>query len=141
VGDGVVPIGVARLDRPGRDVSIITYAGGVHLAREASTVLANGGIEAEILDLRTLVPLDHEAIARTVRATSRVVVLHEANTTMGFGAEIAAFVADELFGELDAPIRRVAAADSHPSYNAPEQAAWLPSVDRLVATVEQLAAY
>jgi 2-oxoisovalerate dehydrogenase E1 component beta subunit len=141
VGDEPVPLGVARLDRTGGDVSIVTYAGGVHLARDAAAVLAADGIEVEILDLRTLVPLDHEAIARTVHRTNRVVIVHEANKTMGFGAEIAAFVADELFGELDAPIRRVAAADSHLTYNAPEQAAALPSVERLVDTVRELAGY
>ena len=141
VGDGVVPIGVARLDRPGRDLSIVTYAGGVHLARSAAAVLAQESIEIEILDLRTLLPLDREAIARTVGRTGRLLVLHEANRTMGVGAEIAAFAAEELFSDLDAPVRRVAGADCHPTYNAIEQTATLPSVESVVEAARGLARY
>jgi 2-oxoisovalerate dehydrogenase E1 component beta subunit len=136
-----IPIGVARLDRAGRDLSIVTYAGGVHLAREAADVLADEGIEVEILDLRTLLPLDHHAIAATVGRTGRLLVLHEANKTMGVGAEIAAFAAEELFGELDAPIRRVAGADCYPSYNRAEQAATLPSAASVVDAARTLVAY
>jgi 2-oxoisovalerate dehydrogenase E1 component beta subunit len=141
VGRDVVPIGVARLDRPGRDVSVVTYAGGVHLAREAAEVLAGEGIDVEIVDLRTLVPLDTEAIARTVARTGRLLVVHEANVTMGFGAEIAAFAAGELFGDLDAPVRRVGARDSWPSYNAPEQEATIPGAADVVAAARALAAF
>ena len=140
-GDGVVPIGVARLDRAGRDLSIVTYAGGVAMAREAADALAADGIAVEILDLRTLHPLDHEAIARTVQHTGRLMVLHEANKTMGVGAEVAAFAAEELFGDLDAPIRRVAGADSYPSYNLVEQIATLPSVASVTAAARELAAF
>lgn len=136
-----VPIGVARLDRPGADVSVVTYAGGVHLARGAAEVLAAEGIDIEILDLRTLVPLDHEAIARTVGSTGRLLVLHEANRTMGFGAEVAAFAAEELFAELDAPIRRVGGADGYPSYNQAEQDATFPTVDSVVEAARALARY
>jgi 2-oxoisovalerate dehydrogenase E1 component beta subunit len=141
VGTDPIPIGVARVDRAGADVSIVTYAGGVHLARDAAARLAGDGIDVEILDLRTLVPLDREAIAATVVHTGRLLVLHEANRTMGFGAEVAAFAAEELFEDLDAPIRRVAAADCHLTYNAVEQAEILPSVDRVVDAVRGLAAY
>jgi 2-oxoisovalerate dehydrogenase E1 component beta subunit len=141
VGTEPVPIGVARVDRPGTTVSIVTYAGGVHLARAAAEELAEAGIDAEILDLRTLAPLDHEAIARTVARTGRLLVLHEANRTMGVGAEVAAFAAGELFGDLDAPIRRVAADDCHASYNAAEQAATLPSVASLVDAARALAEF
>jgi 2-oxoisovalerate dehydrogenase E1 component beta subunit len=141
VDDAVIPIGVARIDRPGRDVSVVTYAGGVHLAREAVKPLSELGIDIEILDLRTLVPLDHEAIARTVANTSRLLILHEANKTMGFGAEVAAFAADELFHDLDAPIRRLAGADCHTSYNAIEQDALLPNVQDLVDAVQALGNY
>jgi pyruvate/2-oxoglutarate/acetoin dehydrogenase E1 component len=141
VGTDAIALGRARLDRAGRDVSVVTYGGGVHLARDAAARLAPEGIDVEILDLRTLIPLDREAIATTVRHTGRLVIVHEANLTMGFGAEIAAFAADELFGELDAPIRRVAAADCHPTYNLVEQSAILPSVDGVVDTVRALGAY
>jgi 2-oxoisovalerate dehydrogenase E1 component beta subunit len=136
-----IPLGVARVDRDGRDVSIVTYAGGVHLARAAAEVLTSEGIEVEILDLRTLAPLDHAAIAATVQRTGRLVVLHEANRTMGVGAEIAAFAAEELFGDLDAPIRRIGADDCHLTYNSVEQAAILPSVDTVIDVVRRLAAY
>lgn len=141
VGDEVVPIGVARVDRAGRDVSVVTYGGGLFLAREAAAVLASEGVEVEVLDLRTLVPLDREAVATTLRRTGRLLVLHEANVTMGFGAEVAAFAADELFADLDAPVRRIGALDSWPSYNAPEQEATMPSVARVVDAVRALAAY
>lgn len=140
-GDDAIPLGVARVDRPGRHVSVVTYAGGVHLARAAADAVAGDGIDVEIVDLRTLAPLDHDAIAATVQRTGRLLVLHEANRTMGVGAEVAAFAADELFGDLDAPIRRVGAADCHLTYNAVEQAAILPSVDGVAEVVRRLAAH
>ena len=141
VGDDLVPIGVARIDRPGRDLTLVTYGGGVHLAREAAATLAGEGLDVEIVDLRTLAPFDREAVARSVQRTGRLLVLHEANTTMGFGAEVAAFAAEELFTDLDAPIRRLGAADSHPSYNAVEQAATLPGADALTRALRSLAAF
>ena len=141
VGDDLVPIGVARIDRPGRDLTLVTYGGGVHLAREAAATLAGEGLDVEIVDLRTLAPFDREAVARSVQRTGRLLVLHEANTTMGFGAEVAAFAADQLFTDLDAPIRRLGAADSHPSYNAVEQAATLPGADALTRALRSLAAF
>src|SRR5262249_15511096 len=125
--DETIPIGRARLDRPGRDVSVVTYGVGVHHARHAAAALAAEGISLEILDLRTLVPMDHEAIARTVRRTGKLLVLHEANRTLGIGAEVAAFAAEELFMDLDGPIVRVAGADCHLPYNGPEEAAIIPN--------------
>ena len=141
VGDDVLPIGVARLDRPGADVSVVTYAGGVHLARDAAARLADDGIDVEIVDLRTLVPFDREAIARSVAKTGRLLVLHEANKTMGFGAEVAAFAVEELFADLDAPVARVAAIDSHLTYNLPEQEATIPDADTVIAAARRLARY
>ena len=141
VGDEPIALGVARLDRPGGHVSVVTYAGGVQLSRAAADILAVDGVELEIVDLRTLVPYDREAIARTVGHTGRLLVLHEANRTVGFGAEIAAFAADELFGMLDAPVRRLAGADCHPSYNDPELRATIPAVADVVAAVRALAAW
>ena len=135
------PSGVARLDRAGRDVSVVTYGGGVHLARDAADAVAADGIDVEILDLRTLHPARPHAIARTVGRTGRLLVLHEANRTMGFGAEIAAFAAEELFSELDAPIRRVAAADCHLTYNPAEQGAILPSLEALTAAIRAMGSY
>jgi 2-oxoisovalerate dehydrogenase E1 component beta subunit len=139
--DDVEPLGIARVDRAGTDVTIVTYAGGVHLARAAADRLADDGVSVEILDLRTLLPFDRDAVAASVSRTGRLVVVHEANRTMGVGAEIAAFAADELFESLDAPVRRVAGADCWPTYNAAEQDALLPSVDDVAAAVRTLAAY
>jgi 2-oxoisovalerate dehydrogenase E1 component beta subunit len=139
--DEVIPIGESRLDQEGSDLSIVTYGYGVHLAREAAAVLEEAGLVPEILDLRTLTPLDKEAIARTVSKTSRVLILHEANRTMGIGAEVAAFVAEELFMDLDGPVVRVAAEDCHLPYNGPEEAAIIPDVARVVAAARKLAAF
>lgn len=141
VGDDVLPIGVARVDRPGADVSVVTYAGGVHLAREAAARLADEGIDTEIVDLRTLVPMDREAVARSVGKTGRLLVLHEANKTMGFGAEVAAFAAEELFADLDAPVVRVGAGDSHLTYNLSEQQATLPDTETVISAVRRLVQY
>jgi 2-oxoisovalerate dehydrogenase E1 component beta subunit len=140
--DEVTPIGTARLDREGSDLSIVTYGVGVHHAREAAAVLAEeDGISVEILDLRTLAPLDQAAIARTVSKTSKVLVLHEANKTMGIGAEVAAFIAEELFMDLDAPIVRVAARDCHLPFNAPEEEAIIPNPSWVVEAARRLAAF
>jgi 2-oxoisovalerate dehydrogenase E1 component len=137
----VVPLGKARLDREGTSLSIITYGIGVHHAREAAMVLQPEGIDVEILDLRTLVPFDKEAVARTVGKTSRVLLLHEANKTMGFGAELSAFIAEELFEELDAPITRVAASDCHLPYNSAEESAIIPSPAQVIEVARRLMAY
>ncbi|HEX4213360.1 MAG TPA: alpha-ketoacid dehydrogenase subunit beta [Candidatus Dormibacteraeota bacterium] len=139
--DEVLPIGKARLDREGDTVSVITYGVGVHHAREAAAALAEEGIEIEILDLRTLAPLDHDAIARTVGRTHRALIVHEANRTMGIGAEIAAFIADDLFMDLDAPVRRVCGQDSHLPYNAPEEQEIIPDPGRVAEAVRRLASY
>jgi 2-oxoisovalerate dehydrogenase E1 component beta subunit len=139
--DEVVPIGLARLDRPGTDVSIVTYGVGVHHARAAADILAQDGIDIEILDLRTLAPMDREAIARSVGHTSKVIVLHEANKAFGVGAEVAAFIAEELFMDLDAPVVRVAAADCHLPYNAIEEAAIIPNPEWVVAAARRQAAF
>jgi 2-oxoisovalerate dehydrogenase E1 component beta subunit len=141
VEDELISIGLARLDRQGSDVSIITYGVGVHHAREAADQLAGDAISVEILDLRTLAPLDKDAIARTVQRTGKVLVLHEANKTMGIGAEVAAFIAEELFMDLDGPIIRVAAADCHLPYNGPEEEAIIPNRDWVIAAARKLAAF
>ena len=139
--DELIPIGKARLDREGRDLSIVTYGIGVHHAREAADILAGDGISVEVLDLRTLIPMDTESIARTVVKTRKVLVLHEANKTMGIGAEIAAFLAEELFMELDGPIVRVAGDDCHLPYNGPEEDAVIPNPAKVVEAARRLAAF
>ena len=137
----LIPLGVARLDRQGSTLSIVTYGIGVHHAREAADELQLEGIAAEILDLRTLAPFDREAVAATVRRTARVLIVHEANRTMGIGAEIAAFVAEELFGELDAPVMRVAGDDCHLPYNSAEEGWIIPSPAAVADAARRLAAY
>lgn len=137
----VIPLGVARVDRAGSDLSVITYGVGVHHAREAADKLAADGIAVEILDLRTLLPLDREAIAATVRKTGKALILHEANKTMGIGAEIAAFIGEELFSDLDGPITRVAADDCHLSYDSPEEEAVIPNARWVIEAARKLAAF
>jgi 2-oxoisovalerate dehydrogenase E1 component subunit beta len=141
VGSTVIPLGQARVDRPGEDLTIVTYGIGVHIARQAADALAEDGLGCHILDLRTLVPLDKEAVAEAVQRTGRLLILHEANRTMGFGAEIAAFAAEELFLDLDAPVVRVAAADCHLPYNGPEEQAILPDAADVIVAARQLASY
>src|ERR687888_2092335 len=139
--DYVLPIGRAEIKRHGRDLSIITYGIGVHLALDASERLASEGIDVEILDLRTLLPLDTEAIKETVARTSKVLILHEDNKTGGIGAEVAALVAEESFEELDGPIMRLAAADTHIPYAPSLEEAILPNVDKVIQAAKRLVEY
>ncbi len=140
--DYVLPIGKAEVKRPGRDLSLITYGIGVHLALEASQRLATeDGIDVEVLDLRTLLPLDVDAIRETVARTSKVLILHEDNKTGGVGAEVAAFVAETCFEELDGPIVRLAAADTHVPYAPELEEAILPNVNDVILAARQLVNY
>jgi 2-oxoisovalerate dehydrogenase E1 component beta subunit len=125
-GEVVTPIGTARVAREGRQVSLVTYGSMVYHGLNVAGELAAEGVDVEVLDLRSLVPLDEEAILESVRKTSRVVVLHEDTRTGGFGGEIAARVAELAFEHLDAPVRRVAAKDT-PVPHAPQlEDAFLP---------------
>src|SRR5437763_15844227 len=139
--DYVVPLGKADVKRSGRDLSIITYGIGVHLALDASERLAAEGLEIEILDLRTLLPLDTDAIKQTVARTSKVLILHEDNKTGGIGAEVAALIAEEAFEELDGPIMRLAAADTHIPYAPSLEEVILPNADDVIQVVRRLAEY
>lgn len=140
--DYTIPLGKAEVKRAGRDLSVITYGVGVHLAMEAARRLAEqDGLDLEVLDLRTLLPLDKEAIKETVAKTSKVLVLHEDNKTGGIGAEVAALIAEEAFEELDGPIMRLAAADTHIPYAPPLEEAILPNVEDVILAVRQLAEY
>ncbi len=140
-GDIVVPIGQAAVKREGSDVTVVTYGVGVHLALEAAERVAPDGISAEVLDLRTLAPLDRDAIARSVEKTNKVLIVHEDSKTGGVGAEIAAIVAEEHFEHLDGPIVRVAAADTHIPYASGLEEAVIPNVDDVVTALRRLAAY
>jgi 2-oxoisovalerate dehydrogenase E1 component len=139
--DFTVPFGKARVAREGTDVSIITYGAVVHRAEVAAAELARDGVSVEVLDLRTLSPYDWEAVATSVTKTNRVIVAYEDTRSWGYGAEIAARIADELFGDLDAPVRRVAATDTFCAYHPSLEDAILPQTADIVRAVKELAAY
>ncbi len=139
--DYTIPFGKARVVREGADLSIITYGAVVHRAEVAALQLEREGISAEIVDLRSLSPYDWDAIAASVRKTSRVIVAYEDMRSWGYGAEIAARIADELFADLDAPVRRVAAMDTFCAYQPQLEEKILPQSDDLVAAARDLVAY
>ncbi len=139
--DYVVPLGKARLAREGRDISVITYAAMVHLALEAASLLAKEGIDLEIMDLRTLAPLDREAITQTVKKTNKVILLHEDTRTGGIGGEIAAIINEEAFDDLDAPIVRIAALDTPVPFSPPQEERFLPQLKDVVEKARWLKAY
>src|SRR5438270_7796129 len=139
--DFTIPFGQARLVKEGSDLSIITYGAVVHRAEVAAAQLQREGVNVEILDLRSLSPYDWEAIAATVRKTHRVIVAYEDMLSWGYGAEIAARIAEDLFDELDAPVKRIAATDTFCGYHPKLEDAILPQSDRVVATVKQLLEY
>jgi 2-oxoisovalerate dehydrogenase E1 component len=139
--DYTVPFGKARTVKEGTDVSIITYGAFVHRAEVAAAQLEREGFSAEIIDLRSLSPYDWQAIATTVRKTHRVIVAYEDMLSWGYGAEIAARIADELFDELDAPVKRVAAMDTFCAYQPTLEDAILPQSSHVVAAVKQLLDY
>jgi 2-oxoisovalerate dehydrogenase E1 component len=139
--DFTIPFGKARVVREGTDVSIITYGAVVHRAEVAAAELARNGVSAEILDLRSLSPYDWEAIATTVKKTNRVIVAYEDTRSWGYGAEIAARIADELFDDLDGPVRRVAATDTFCAYQPKLEDAILPQTDDIVRAVRDLMAF
>jgi pyruvate/2-oxoglutarate/acetoin dehydrogenase E1 component len=140
-GDYIVPLGKAAIRREGTDLSIITFGAMVHTALDAATGLAEAGVEAEVLDLRCLAPLDRDAVLTTVAKTSRALLLHEATLTGGIGGELAAIISQDAFGYLDAPVMRVASVDAPVPYAPPLEAAFLPSVDKVVAEAKRLVNY
>lgn len=128
----LVPIGQARVQRPGRDLTLVSYSKAVHTCLAAAQTLAAQGVEAEVIDLRSLKPLDMATVLRSVRRTGRLMVVHEAGPLCGLGAEIAAHVAEQAFSALRAPVRRITSADvPTPASHALEQA-FLPGVDAIV---------
>ncbi len=139
--DYLVPFGKASIRREGNDISIITYGAPVYFALNAAKKMAERGIEVEVVDLRTIVPLDKEAVLKSVRKTNRVLVLSEDNRTSGFAAELASIIAEESFESLDAPIRRITANDSPIPYSPPLEQAVLPSEAQVLRVLEELAAY
>jgi 2-oxoisovalerate dehydrogenase E1 component beta subunit len=139
--DYVVPLGRAITRREGRDATIVTFGAMTYTALDAAEALARDGVEIEVLDLRTLAPLDRDAILTSVAKTSRVAVLYEAPRTGGIGGEIAAVIAEEAFEFLDAPVVRIASLDTPVPYSPPLEAAFMPTRDKVIAAVKQLVEY
>ena len=139
--DYMIPFGKAKLVREGTDLTIVTYGSLVVRATQAAKTLEQGGIQAEILDLRSLNPYDWDLISASVKKTNRVLVLHEDNISWGYGAEIAARIADELFEHLDAPVRRLAGKDVFIPYHPVLEDAVLPQPADIVRVAKALAAY
>ncbi len=139
--DYVVPIGKAAIRRAGADLTIVTYGAMVWTALEAAEILAKDGVSAEVLDLRTLLPLDEEAILASVKRTGKCLILHEDTRTGGLGAEIAATLSEKAFEWLDGPILRVTAPDTPVPYSPPLEEAFLPNVNTLLAAARKLVRY
>ncbi|PYV44460.1 MAG: alpha-ketoacid dehydrogenase subunit beta [Acidobacteria bacterium] len=139
--DYLVPIGKADIKRRGKDISVITYGAMLHNTLEAATLLTEEGIDLEVLDLRTLMPLDKEKILESVKKTNRVILLHEDVRTGGIAGELAAIIAEEAFEYLDAPIMRITAPDTPVPYSPPLEEFFLPKTSDIVRVAKQLAAY
>src|SRR4029079_16703207 len=140
-GDHLVPLGKARLAREGRDLSVITYGAMLHVALEAAGRLEAEGIDLEVLDLRTLKPLDTESILATVEKTRRATVLTAEPVTSSVGREVAARISQDAFAWLDGPVHRLCCPDTPVPYSPTLDAAYLPNVDTLVAKIRELASY
>ena len=138
-----MPFGCAKVVKPGQNLTVITYGALVQKALLAATQIErrNAGVSVEILDLRTLAPYDWAAIRASVEKTSRVMVAHEDCLAWGYGAEIAARIADELFASLDAPVRRVGALDTWVGYHPQLEAAILPQTETLAAEMDRILGY
>ena len=140
--DYVVPIGQAITRRQGEDMTVLTYGAMVHQClKAAQTLEQEDDLQVEVIDLRSLAPLDEETILELVKHTNKVLIVHEDTLTGGIGAELAAILAEDLFEYLDGPITRVAAPDAPFPYAPPLEAAYLPSMERILAAARKLAAY
>ena len=137
----MIPFGKAKTVREGTDVTIVTYGALVQRSFEAAKRLDKEGVSVELIDLRSLVPYDWETIAESVKKTSRVIVAHEDSLSCGYGAEIAARIADELFEYLDAPVRRVGATDTFVAYAPQVEDFILPQIEDVEKAVQELMKY
>jgi 2-oxoisovalerate dehydrogenase E1 component beta subunit len=134
----LVPIGAADVKRLGTDVSIVTYGAMVHRALEAAEALSQRGISAEVVDLRTVYPLDEETVLRSIEKTSRALVLYESYRFLGIGSEVAAVIAEKAFEHLDAPVLRLAPPNVPVPFSPPLEDAFLPQVADIEAAVDRL---
>jgi len=140
-GEFTEPLGKAAVRREGRDLTIISYAAMMYPALEAAEELAKEGIEAEVIDLRTLLPLDRETIINSVKKTNKLLIVHEDTRTGGIAGEIAALVCEGAFEDLDGPIARVTALDTPTPYSPPLEEFFLPNASKIVAAARELARY
>jgi 2-oxoisovalerate dehydrogenase E1 component beta subunit len=140
-GEFTVPIGKARIARAGRDLSVITYGAMVWVALEAAETLAAEGIEMEVVDLRTLLPLDRETVCESVKRTSKALLLHEDTRTAGMAGELAISITESVFEYLDAPIVRVTAPDTPVPFSAPLEEAFLPNAAKVIEKARWLHRY
>jgi 2-oxoisovalerate dehydrogenase E1 component beta subunit len=139
--EDVVPIGKAIVRRRGKEIVVVTYSAMLYVALEAAEILEKEGIEIEVIDLRSLVPLDKELILESVRRVNKVMILHEDTRTGGMAGEIAAIIAEEAFDDLDGPILRVTAPDTPVPYAAALEDAFIPRAEDVVRAARRLAAY
>ncbi len=139
--DFTVPIGQAAVRRTGKDIVLITYGAMLHVALEAAGALEKEGIELEVIDLRSLVPLDRETILNSVRRVNKVMILHEDTRTGGMAGEISAVITEEAFEDLDGPILRITAPDTPVPCSAELEDAFIPQVTDVVVAARKLAAY
>jgi 2-oxoisovalerate dehydrogenase E1 component beta subunit len=137
----LTPIGEARIHREGDDLTVVTWGAMVHTASEAAETLDGDGVSVEIIDLRSILPWDRKAVLASVEKTSKALLLHEDTRTGGFGAEIAATIAEEAFESLDAPVKRITAPDCPVPFSPPLEKAFIPQVEDVVAGLRELAAY
>jgi pyruvate/2-oxoglutarate/acetoin dehydrogenase E1 component len=140
-GDEIVPIGVAATRRSGDDITLLTYGAMVTPSLEAAERLAKDGVEVEVIDLRTLLPLDKAAIFASVEKTSRALIVHEDVKTLGLGAELSALLMEERFDHLDAPVMRVTYPDTHAPFSHVLEAANLPNAETITNALRRLAEY
>jgi len=140
-GDETVPLGVAAIRREGRDATVLTYAAMVTPSLEAAHRLSKEGVEVEVIDLRTLLPYDKNAIFASVEKTNHVLIVHEDTRTLGVGAELSAVIMEERFESLDAPVMRVTYPDTHPPFSHVLEQACLPNADTITEALRKLAAY
>ena len=141
-GDVTVPIGKGDVKREGGDATIITYGSTVHFSLEASDIVSKeDGVETKVVDLRTLLPLDRDLIIDSVRATGKVLIVHEDTLTGGVGGEVAALIAEHAFRDLDAPVKRVGALDAPVPFAPTLESAHLPDTEKIVRALRELIRY
>ncbi len=138
IDEYTIPLGTADVKRTWKDVVILTWSYMVHIALKAAEVLAGEGIDAEVIDLRTLNPLDEATILQSVKKIGKVLILHEACRTSGFGGEISAMIAEKAFDDLDSPIKRVTAPDTPVPYAPVLEHFFMPHEENVIQAVRQM---